>query len=456
MAEWLKAHAWRACGLQKGLVGSNPTPSVLIASFAASYVGPAAPPPPAGVHPVQGKQQLALPSPLPVSLMICAFLTCPGQATGPASRDTSIGPVVREMCGKSVALLGEPRMHGFGKTLELKVELVRRLIDECHYDAVFFESGIYDFLNIQELVRSGQDVTDTTIAAAIGGLWASQEVRRLIPFLRARVTSGSLYLGGLDDQLGRGTWAQNAMPAALAAYLAGDQKARCLAVLRQYMLWQYPSDAPYGPQDKARILGCLDSIDAQSRATGAPGRAAHQAMIAGMKRLFDRDFQNVPAGTDETTLSWNERDRSMYLNFRWLESQLPPHSKVIVWAATVHAAKQLSAVPGDESEIPLGFYVHQDLGNRAFALGFSAYSGSYAMAGRPVQPLPPAPRGSLEDRVFAGRDSETVYLSRSDLRKIGPVAARPLGTNFTTARWERVLDGLLIVRREQAPEYLRP
>src|SRR5438105_551387 len=28
VAERLKAHAWRACGLQKGLVGSNPTPSV--------------------------------------------------------------------------------------------------------------------------------------------------------------------------------------------------------------------------------------------------------------------------------------------------------------------------------------------------------------------------------------------------------------------------------------------
>jgi hypothetical protein len=32
VAEWLKAHAWRACGLQKGLVGSNPTPSALFAS----------------------------------------------------------------------------------------------------------------------------------------------------------------------------------------------------------------------------------------------------------------------------------------------------------------------------------------------------------------------------------------------------------------------------------------
>ncbi len=30
VAEWLKAHAWRACGAQKVLVGSNPTPSALI------------------------------------------------------------------------------------------------------------------------------------------------------------------------------------------------------------------------------------------------------------------------------------------------------------------------------------------------------------------------------------------------------------------------------------------
>ena len=30
VAEWFKAHAWRACGRHKRLVGSNPTPSVVI------------------------------------------------------------------------------------------------------------------------------------------------------------------------------------------------------------------------------------------------------------------------------------------------------------------------------------------------------------------------------------------------------------------------------------------
>lgn len=356
------------------------------------------------------------------------------------------------MCGKSIALIGESREHGFGKTHEFKVALVRRLVDECHYNAVFFESGIYDFVNIQEQARSRHDVTDSMVAAAIGGLWANKEVQPLIPFLRERVTSGSVYLGGLDDQLGRGTWAQKEMPSTLAAYLPDDQKARCLAILQKHTLWQYTDDAPYGPQDKARILGCLDGTGAQLRETGTAGRGDELAMVDSLKRQFDRDFQSVPTGTDADTLWVNKRDRSMYVNFCWLLSQLPPNSKVIVWAATVHLAKELSTVPGETGRIPLGFYIHRDFRSRAFALGFSAYSGSYAPVGHPAQPLSPAQQGSLEDRSFAGHGGDTVYLSPRMLRKIGPIVARPLGTNFETARWDRVLDGLVIFRREQAPE----
>lgn len=195
-----------------------------------------------------------------VALVFCLFvcagvflLTGRSEAASSATNITDAGPVVRQMCGKSIALIGESPVHGFGKTLEFKVGLVRQLIEQCHYNAVFFESGIYDFLNIQEQVKSGHDVTGSMIAAAIGGLWANKEVQPLIHFLRERVINGSLFLGGLDDQLGRGTWAQKEMPSALAAYLPGDQKARCLAILQRHTLWQYTDDAPYGPQDKARI-----------------------------------------------------------------------------------------------------------------------------------------------------------------------------------------------------------
>jgi erythromycin esterase-like protein len=377
------------------------------------------------------------------------------QAKNRAPETNDAGLIVRELCGKNVALLGESPLHGFGKTLQFKVELVRQLIDECHYNALFMESGIYDFLNIQKKWKSGQDVTESMIAAAIGGIWATREVQPLIPFLREKARTGNLAIGGLDDQLGRGTYAQREMSSDLVKYLSGEEQARCLAILQKHALWQYSADAPYSPNDKALILGCLHGIETRlSQASEAPWREYDRAMIESLKRSFARDFrQDLPKDADERILDENDRNRSMYLNFRWLLSRLPGHSKVIVWAATTHLAKDLSGVGGDEGVVSLGSYIRRDFKTRAFALGFSAYSGSYSMAGQPVRQLSVAPSTSLEGKALAARDSDTVYLSLEELRKFGSIAARPLGSSFKTARWNEVLDGLLIFREEQAPEF---
>jgi erythromycin esterase-like protein len=177
-------------------------------------------------------------------------------------------------------------------------------------------------------------------------------------------------------------------------------------------------------------------------------------MIASLKRLIGRDFRlDLQKGAGERILFDNDRDRSMYLNFRWLLSRLPGHTKVIVWAATTHLAKDRSGIDGDESVVPLGSYIRRDFKRRAFTLGFSAYSGGYAFVGQPVRQLSVAPGDSLEGKAFGARDSDTVYLSLGELRKFGSIAARPLGSNFKTARWNEVLDGLLIFREEQAPEF---
>jgi erythromycin esterase-like protein len=398
---------------------------------------------------------------VPLSVLIgAAFLSAAGQTAGPATEITDIGPVVHELCGKSVALLGESPVHGFGKTLEFKVELVRRLVDECHYNALFVESGIYDYISIQKKLKSGQDVTDSMISAAIGGLWATKEVQPLIPFLREKVKAGSLTLGGLDDQIGAGSYASLEMSSDLVEHLQGDEKSRCLAILQRHMLWQYTDDAHYGPADKARIVGCLDQIEAHISQPGentARWAEEDKTMIDSLRRNFARDFTEDDFTKSDQQVKWgNDRDRSMYLNFQWLLPRLPRHSKVIVWAATVHVAKDLSGVSGWNGGVPLGSYIRHDFGDRAFSLGFSAYSGSYAIVRPPVRQLSVAPETSLEGQSFANRNSDTVYLSRKQLGKFGLVAARPLGTSFKTARWDDVLDGLVVFREERAPEYLKP
>ena len=362
--------------------------------------------------------------------------------------------VVRDLCGRQVVLLGESPTHGFGKTMKFKAELIRELVDGCHFNAVFFETGIYDFLNIQTQIKSRGKVAGDAVAAAIGGLWANRDVEPLVPYLLDKVRGGQLVIGGIDDQINRGTWAQHQMPADLVQYLAGDEKARCLGILQRHMLWQYRDDAPYAPKDKALIVGCLDDIETsigQGPAADVPSREAHLAMVASLKREFARDFTQDLPGVDSDTRLFNARDGSMYQNFRWLVSQLPAGSKVIVWTATTHAAKDPRRVPGFESLVPLGKLLRDDYGARSFALFISAASGSYARTGQPIQQLSPAPEGSLERRAFAGV-GDSRYYDRKELQELGVIAGRALGTGFKTAMWDELCDGLVVFREERPPE----
>ena len=278
-----------------------------------------------------------------------------------------------------------------------------------------------------------------------------------MPYLLSKMRGGQLTVSGIDDQVSRGSWAQLQMPADLVQHLAGGEKARCLGILDRHMRYQYRDDAPYGPKDKALIVGCLDEIETdigRAPAAEVPSRETQLAMIASLKRSFARDFTEDAPGVDSSTRLLNARDESMYQNCRWLASRLPAGSKVIIWTATTHAAKDPRRVAGFEGRVPLGKRLQDDHGTRSFTLFISAASGSYALTRQPVQQLSPAPDGSLEQRAFAGA-GDARYYGKNELHELGAIAGRALGTSFKTAPWDELCDGLVVFREERPPEPLR-
>ena len=391
-------------------------------------------------------------------LPLCTLAASGERAPREPQLPSAIDAAVHDLCGERVALLGESPVHGLGRTLEFKVTLVRRLVEECHYDAFFIESGTYDFLNIQRKLKSGGQITQPMLVAAIGGLWAAREVEPMIPFLMKKANAGALFLGGLDDQLQRGTYAQHEMPADLVHYLQGDVKQGCLHTLERHTLWQYTNDSPYSPKDKALILGCVDQIEAAASTSRSADTTYDLAMLRSLRHSLAGDFAPDIPGADPRIQGFNDRDRSMYQNFQWLMSRLPARSKVIVWTATNHAAKDLSGIPGQERIVSLGSYIHRAFTTRAFALGFSAYSGTYVVisARQSVRQWSVAPTTSLEGQAFATGSSDTRYLNSAQLRKAGPIAARPTSAEFKTAKWDEVLDGVVIFREERPPNFSKP
>ena len=388
-------------------------------------------------------------------LLLPLLSSCASPSRGAAAQGalavSDADRIVRDLCDKRLALLGEESHHGNGRIIAFKAELTRRLVEECQYDAFFIEAGIYDFLHIQERLEAGQPVSEDMIAAAIGGMWAHQEMTPLIQFLSERLQVGTLVVGGLDDQIGRGTYAQRQMARELIPSLEGPRRAECGAEIERHMAWQYDEAHPYTVETAKFILGCWKELEAAA----TPGTLQR---VRNLERLFTRqiaDMSQAPArpGGPQDWSGYNDRDHSMFMNLEWLLSQSARPRKAIVWLATLHAAKDLEGLDTDERHrIPLGAYVHEKFGAQSFVLGFSARSGSYSLGGSArTQTLAPAVADSLEDWAFLSHTGDTRYLDGRQLRDFGSRVARPLTYAWMTASWATVMDGLLIFREEAPP-----
>lgn len=366
-------------------------------------------------------------------------------ATGTAA--TPLDRVVRDVCNKRVVLLGEDSHHGGGGTLAVKTVLVSRLIDECGFSAVAFEASLAEFVDLNRAFAAGE-ASPAYVADAIGGLWSvAGESDPLISALFERALRKRVVLAGLDGQIGStNLYAQTGLADELAGYLADPRRSACQAELRRYARWQYDDASPFDDATRVRLRGCLTEIKTavSERARSTPADEAAAMAIAWQSAIEASD----PALS--RSAGFNARDRAMYQALQWHVARLPRGSKIIVWCATLHAAKSLRGVPGLAELVPLGSYVNRDFGDAAAAIGVSALGGSYGRGKASATELSPAPADSLEARAFTGDGSSDVgYLGRADLAQYGPGTARPLDYGKPMAApWHEVIDGLVVLREE--------
>jgi len=382
------------------------------------------------------------------SIALLALAACApglGHSPAPASQgeeQRELERLVADLCDRQVVLLGEGD-HGDGRTWEIKTELVRALVDSCGFDSLFIESGMYDFLALDRAHAAGT-ATPRDVANAVGALWAeARETQPWIAYVHEAAAAGRLEVLGLDDQIHSTAYhAQQELPAALAAHLPQSRKEECRARIARHILWTYDEAHPHSLASQSELQSCLEQIQAAvAKEAPSPKVAEDLAMASNLSRWVARDFVS-----DGQAIS-NARDRSMFENFQWHRQRLGGQRKAIVWCATVHAAKRLDGLAAYRGFSPLGLYIHEQYGERAAAIGFSAWSGASQPRGRPGRELSIAPPESLEGRALAP-EQPLRYLDAEELRALGSVEARPIGHQFHRAAWHEILDGLVVLRRE--------
>ncbi len=103
----------------------------------------------------------------------------------------------------------------------------------------------------------------------------------------------------------------------------------------------------------------------------------------------------------------NRRDRINADNLRWLIDTAYAGRKIMVWAHNAHVMNawygkgfnSVSLEPLRDGMKPTAVWLAGWYGDSLYKIGITAYQGSDGWAGAPPSPVPPAPPGSLEERL---------------------------------------------------------
>jgi len=378
---------------------------------------------------------------------VCLF-AAPAASSAEQLHSSALDQAARAACGKQVVLIGEAD-HGDGATVAFKAALVQRLVSKCGFNAVDFEIGSYDFLKLEEMVRARRTVDAPTLASSIGALWnRDEELTPLVKFLLPRVNAGAVSVGGIDDQIGAlgAFYSLDEMPNDLASLLPEPRRSDCAEQMRRRANYAYSDAHPHDAAAVAALDRCLADVEQQLRSGRANTLNEDRLQMATeFRHAIARDF--FPVAQLIT-----DRDRRMYENLRWLMSHAGRHMKTIVWCSTAHAAKG-RAISSDYDQAPnLGTLVHQAFGARAFSIGVSAAGGAhYWSRNERSRPIPDALPDSVEAAALAGVRQDAAFVPERQLRRFGAIPGSFNLHQPRTERWDRVLDGAVILRAERPP-----
>lgn len=350
---------------------------------------------------------------------------------------------MRDLCEQHIVLLGEDSGHGAGATLSMKSELVKRLLDECQFQAVAFESPVYDFLDYETRVASSA-ATPAHLSDAIGGLWSTTaQMQPLIQYLHERASNDEVSLVGLDIQLAGATqaYAQRTLPAELAAALPhGAQRDACAAEIGRLTRWDYGAAHPNNEETVQRLGQCATAIQA---AASERGDARTAWMAHNLQEYLRMQTGDVDA-----------RDRAMHANLQWHLARLPTVGKVIVWTGAVHAAR--TPLLDEPDRRRMGVLLAAGRGSEMASIAFTAIAGEQGRQGVVPRSLPAPEPGALEDAFAPVPGDDFRYVSRQELAQTGTRTGRAIRYSRTqTENWSELFDGIVVLGLERPPTYLR-
>ena len=392
----------------------------------------------------------------------------PVRSIDPADDDFADLMPLKEAIGDSrVVVLGE-QSHGDGPVFLAKARLIRFLHQECGFDVLVWESGLYDCTRVHEALKAGggREAFDLGVFP----IWTrSAQVHPTLDYvIESYQGDRPLEIAGYDAQITSGQSDIGEAIVAFARVLGDDHPAAALAASVAKGCEVFTSVPP--AEEAERRKGLADIVPQaqelaevltaeRARLVEAHGEARTALMLQSVRSVgcfFEMVVEMDRQGEVPDAASGNARDRQMGENLAFLAREMYPDRKLIVWCATFHAihappeVHPLMRPDHYERTVTGGQVAREKLGETMYTIGFEADHGRVANVFRQqAWPLMPSPEGSV-GAAFAAGDEAFAFLDLRGLPEDHPMrkpqVGRELGYMPVKAVWPDQVDAIFFIR----------
>lgn len=379
----------------------------------------------------------------------------PIRSIDPADDDFSDLMPLKKIIGDArVVQLGE-QSHGDGATFYAKARLIRFLHEHMGFDVLAWESGFFECEEMNRTLASDLPPLEAAQQGIYGHWSRSGLLVPLFEYARSTLkTSRPLRQTGFDMQFwwsGAGGSLESYPKRLFGLFdrldpgLASPADRKTVADLRAAL-----RDAgTYKPtkEDREKNRAAIERLTAALRNKAASVKDAREI------RFFLKTLEDLSALEElRATSNYEFRDRKMGENLVWLANEWYAGRKIIVWAASLHVARNVGSIDtltpkfSYDHFVSMGQVVHEQLGKAVYTVGFTAYR---VWAANPMMTvlrrLEPPAADSLETLFHAtGRPYAFVDFRGLPndhwLRK--PIISRPFGYTQMLSDWTGNLDAM--------------